>query len=158
MIVSGPIEAQSCIYKGKSTYSGDIIVTWNGKYPYQGKSTYPGDIMITWDGKYLYKGKSTYPGDILVTWEGEYLYKGKSNYSGDILYTMNGKYLYQGKSTYSGDILYALDGSISVPILISIIFLISHKSHIITLYLSLNKTSHPLRFHLRVFKNPFTLL
>ena len=32
------------------------------KHIYKGKSTYFGDIIFTWDGKYLYKGKSTYFG------------------------------------------------------------------------------------------------
>ena len=51
--------AQSRIYKGNSTYSGNILYTFDGKYLYKGNSTYSGNILYTFDGKHLYKGNST---------------------------------------------------------------------------------------------------
>lgn len=109
------------IFKGRSTYSGDILYTWDGKYIYKGRSNYSGDILYTWDGKYLYNGKSTYSGDIVLTFDGTYIYRGKSTYSGDILYTVENGYLYRDKSTYSGDILYSINGLLPLPVLVMMI-------------------------------------
>ena len=41
------------IYKGNSSYSSDILYTWDGRYLYRGNSTYSSDIVFTWDGRYL---------------------------------------------------------------------------------------------------------
>lgn len=45
-------------------------MTWDGNYIYRGKSTYFGDILYTYDRQYLYKGKSSYFGDIILTIDG----------------------------------------------------------------------------------------
>ena len=34
---------------------------------YEGNSSYMGDILYSYDGKYLYRGNSSYVGDILYT-------------------------------------------------------------------------------------------
>ena len=109
------------VYKGRSNYSGDILYTWDGKYIYKGRSNYSGDILYTWDGKYLYSGKSTYSGDIILTFDGTYIYRGKSTYSGDILYTISNGYLYRGRSNYSCDILYTINGIMPIPVLVMMI-------------------------------------
>ena len=62
--------AQSRIYKGNSTYSGNILYTYDGEHLYNGNSTYSGNILYTFDGKHLYKGNSTYSGNILYTFDG----------------------------------------------------------------------------------------
>ena len=36
--------AQSRFYKGNSTYSSDILYSFDGKYIYNGRSTYSSDI------------------------------------------------------------------------------------------------------------------
>ena len=38
------------IYKGRNTYSSDILYTWDGKHLYQGRNTYSSDIVLTVDG------------------------------------------------------------------------------------------------------------
>lgn len=43
--------AQSRIYKGSSTYSSDILYTFDGKYLYRGSSTYRSDILYTVSGR-----------------------------------------------------------------------------------------------------------
>lgn len=83
--------AQSRIYKGNSTYSSDVILTFDGKYIYNGKSTYSSDAIATFDGKYIYKGRSTYSSDVMFTYDGRHIYKGRSTYSSDILYTVKGR-------------------------------------------------------------------
>ena len=62
--------AATYIYGGRSTYSSDILCTWDGSYIYSGKSTYSSDIMYTYDRQYLYQGRSTYSSDVLLTIEG----------------------------------------------------------------------------------------
>ena len=57
--------AQSKMYRGNSTYSGNILYTFDGKHLYKGNSTYSGNIIYTFDGKHLYKGNSTYSGNII---------------------------------------------------------------------------------------------
>ena len=42
--------AQSRIYKGSSTYSSDILLTFDGKYIYRGNSTYRSNILYTVSG------------------------------------------------------------------------------------------------------------
>lgn len=42
--------AQTNIYKGQSTYSFDILYTWDGRHLYKGRSTYSFDILYTIDG------------------------------------------------------------------------------------------------------------
>ena len=83
-------EAQSRLYKGNSTYSSDILYTYDGKHLYAGSSTYSGDTLFTCDGKYLYVGCSTYTTHTLCTITRKHIYRGRSSYSGDILYTMSG--------------------------------------------------------------------
>ena len=58
------------IYRGNSTYAGDIVYTWDGKHLYQGNTTYVGSILYTWNGKCVFKGNSTYSGDVLYTIDG----------------------------------------------------------------------------------------
>ena len=65
--------AVSHLYRGNSTYTSDIIATWDGRYLYRGNSTYSSDILLTYDGKYLYAGRSSYNSDIMGTWDGRYL-------------------------------------------------------------------------------------
>ena len=60
-------QAASHIYRGNSTYTSNIIATWDGKYIYEGRSTYISDIMNTVTGKHVYRGRSTYNSDILYT-------------------------------------------------------------------------------------------
>ena len=98
------------IYRGNSTYVGNVVYTWDGKHLYQGNSTYMGNILYTWDGKHLYQGNSTYMGNIIYTWDGKYIYQGNSTYMGNILYTWNGKNMFQGNTTYTGNILCTWDG------------------------------------------------
>ena len=62
--------AQSRLYRGNSTYSSDILCTYDGKYLYNGNSTYSSDIVLTYDGRYVYDGRSTYSSDILYTIQG----------------------------------------------------------------------------------------
>lgn len=42
--------AQSRIYKGNSTYSGNRLYTFDGKHIYRGRSTYSGNIFYTING------------------------------------------------------------------------------------------------------------
>lgn len=42
--------AQSRLYRGNSTYSGNIIFTFDGRHIYRGNSTYSGNILYTLDG------------------------------------------------------------------------------------------------------------
>jgi hypothetical protein len=58
------------VYKGSSSYSGDIIMTIR-------------------DGK-IYKGTSSYSGDIIATIRDGKVYTGSSSYSGDISFTISG--------------------------------------------------------------------
>ena len=59
--------AQCYVYAGRSTYSSDIICTYDGKYLYAGRSTYSSDIVCTFDGRSLCEGRSTYSSDIVCT-------------------------------------------------------------------------------------------
>ena len=68
LLVSSMAHAVTYVYKGRSTYSSDILFTWDGKYLYAGRSTYSSDVILTFDGKYIYAGRSTYSSDILGTW------------------------------------------------------------------------------------------
>lgn len=61
--------AQSRFYKGNSTYSSDILYSFDGKYIYNGRSTYSSDILYTYDGKYIYNGRSNYSSDILYSFD-----------------------------------------------------------------------------------------
>ena len=109
------------LYKGNSTYNSDILLTYDGKYLYAGRSTYISDIMGTWDGRYLYQGRSTYISDIIATWDGKYIYEGRSTYISNIMNTVTGKHVYRGRSTYNSDILYTITGRIPIPVLLTII-------------------------------------
>ena len=37
------------IYKGRSTYSGNVLYTFDGRYVYKGRGTYSGNILYTTD-------------------------------------------------------------------------------------------------------------
>ena len=39
--------AQTQLFRGKSTYSGDILYTWDGKYIYKGRSSKRFTIFCT---------------------------------------------------------------------------------------------------------------
>ena len=65
------VEAQSHMYRGGSTYTSNILYTFDGKYLYRGNSTYSSDIIYTFDGQRVYRGNSTYSSDILYTLDGE---------------------------------------------------------------------------------------
>ena len=56
------------IYRGNSTYTSDILFTWDGRYLYVGNSTYTSDILCTITNGHLYRGRSTYTSDILLTY------------------------------------------------------------------------------------------
>ena len=45
-------------------------LTFDGTYIYRGNSTYSGDILYTVSGEYIYRGRSSYSGDILYTVSG----------------------------------------------------------------------------------------
>ena len=67
---SGMLSAQNGvirIYKGNSTYSGNTIYTFDGRYVYKGRSTYSGNVLYTYDGRHVFKGRSTYSGSIIYT-------------------------------------------------------------------------------------------
>lgn len=59
-------------------------------YIYRGNSTYSSDILYTYDGLYLYRGRSTYSSDILYTYYRGHVYHGRSTYSSDIVCTTDG--------------------------------------------------------------------
>lgn len=59
-LASGVVVAQTHFYKGNSSYSSDILYTWDGKSLYRGNSTYSSDILYTFDGKHVYRGRSSY--------------------------------------------------------------------------------------------------
>jgi hypothetical protein len=137
----GIAHAVTYVYNGRSTYSSDILFTWDGKHLYQGRSTYSSDIILTFDGRNIYAGNSTYSSDILANFDGEYffeerstyssdilahwdglrIYKGRSSYSSDILYTYNRQYVFRGNSTYSSDILLTIEGVLPIAVLITIL-------------------------------------
>ena len=45
--------AETKVYKGTSTYSGDCIVTFRDGRVYKGNSTYSGDCIMTFSGDRL---------------------------------------------------------------------------------------------------------
>jgi hypothetical protein len=51
-------------------YDDEVTFYPDGKYVYKGRSSYSSDIIMTYDGKYLYKGRSNYSSDIIATTEG----------------------------------------------------------------------------------------
>ena len=118
LAISLSTAAQSRLYRGNSTYSSDIVLTFDGKYVYSGKSSYSSDIILTFDGKYIYSGKSTYSSDAIATFDGKYVYKGRSTYSSDVLFTYDGRHIYKGRSTYSSDILYTVKGRVPIALLL----------------------------------------
>jgi hypothetical protein len=100
-----PLSAQTKVYKGSSTYSGDILCTLSQGKVYKNTSTYSGDILLTIrDGK-IYSGTSTYSGDVLYTIREGKVYAGNSSYSGDIRWSLTDGKVYEGTSSYSGDVL-----------------------------------------------------
>ena len=58
------------VYRGNSTYSSDIVCTWDGRYLYRGRSTYSSDIVYTYCNGHVYQGRSTYSSDIVCTTDG----------------------------------------------------------------------------------------
>ncbi len=63
-------QAQVHVFKGNSTFTSNILYTWDGKYLYKGNSTFTSNILYTWDVKHLYKGNSTFTSNILFTYDG----------------------------------------------------------------------------------------
>lgn len=63
--------AQSKIYRGNSTYSSNVLYTWDGRHLYRGRSTYSSDILYTIDDTHVYRGRSTYSSHILLTLSGK---------------------------------------------------------------------------------------
>ena len=47
-----------------------IVATVNATKIYRGNSTYVGNVVYTWDGKHLYQGNTTYVGNITYTTDG----------------------------------------------------------------------------------------
>lgn len=45
------VMAQSHLYSGRSTYSSDILYTFDGKHLYKGNSTYSSNILYTVSGR-----------------------------------------------------------------------------------------------------------
>ena len=70
LLASSMAHAVTYVYKGRSTYSSDILFTWDGKHIYRGGYTNYSDILFTYDGKHLYRGKYTNYSDILLTFDG----------------------------------------------------------------------------------------
>ena len=62
--------AQSYLYKGRSTFSGDVLYTFDGQRLYKGRSTFSGNVLYTLDGRYIYRGRSTFSTSTLYTLEG----------------------------------------------------------------------------------------
>ena len=44
------IFAQGRFYLGNSTYTSDILYTWQNGHVYEGNSTYTSDILFCWTG------------------------------------------------------------------------------------------------------------
>lgn len=42
--------AQTQLFRGKSSYSGDILFTFDGQSIFKGRSTYSGDILYSING------------------------------------------------------------------------------------------------------------
>ena len=42
--------AQTYLYKGNSSYSSDILYSFDGKHVYRGRSSYSSDILYNMDG------------------------------------------------------------------------------------------------------------
>ena len=110
IIASMSMLAQTKIYRGNSTYSSDILYSWDGRYLYRGNSSYTSDIIATWDGRFLYRGRSNYSSDTLYTFDGKYIYQGRSNYTSDTVATWSNNRLYAGYSVYTSDIIYRVNG------------------------------------------------
>ena len=71
IIMAAAVSAQvTKIYKGNSSYAGDILYTWDGKKLYQGNTTYVGNIVYNIGGKKVYNGNSSYTGDVVYTIDG----------------------------------------------------------------------------------------
>ena len=70
LMLSAMVCAQSHIYRGNSTYTSNILYTFDGKHVYKGNSTYTSNILYTFDGEHLYKGNSTYTSNIIRTVDG----------------------------------------------------------------------------------------
>ncbi len=69
-LISTMLMAQTHLYRGNSSYSSDILYTWDGKSLYRGNSSYSSDILYTFDGKHVYRGRSSYSSDILYSFDG----------------------------------------------------------------------------------------
>ena len=86
------------VYRGNSSYSGDVICNIKDGVVYRKSSSYSGDILcrISRDGK-LYKGNSTYSGDIVANIRDGKLYEKNSSYSGDIIINIRNNRVYNRK-------------------------------------------------------------
>lgn len=42
--------AQSYLYKGRSTFSGNTLYTFDGRYIYKGRTTFSSSTLYTYDG------------------------------------------------------------------------------------------------------------
>lgn len=49
-LISIATMAQTQLYRGRSSYSGDILYSFDGQYVYRGRSSYSGDILYTVSG------------------------------------------------------------------------------------------------------------
>jgi hypothetical protein len=111
--ISSQINAQVKVYKGTSSYSGDVICNISSGKVYKKTSSYSGDVICNVNGKNIFKGTSSYSGDILYNVTDGKVYKGSSSYSGDIIMTIRDGKIYKGTSSYSGDIIATIrDGKV----------------------------------------------
>ncbi len=89
--------AQTQLYRGKSSYSGDIIYSFDGKAVYKGRSSYSGDILYSWDGKYIYKYTFTkvtdIPTSLIISYDG-----GNTKVYDGVAFVNHGYYV-QGQNT-----------------------------------------------------------
>ena len=51
------------VYKGNSSYSGDVICNVSNGKVYKGRSSYSGDIICNISNGKIYKGSPSYSGD-----------------------------------------------------------------------------------------------
>ena len=93
------------VYKGNSSYSGDVICNLKGDKVYQGNSSYSGDVLCNLKGDKVYRGNSSYSGDILYTVRDGKVYKGSSSYSASVVFTIRDGKVYKENSSYSADII-----------------------------------------------------
>lgn len=88
------------IYRGKSSYSSDIVANVKGNIVYKGSSRYQSSAMFNFDGKYIRYGTSHYDSDIIATYVDGKLYQGKGTYTSDIIATYSRGVWYEGNGQY----------------------------------------------------------